>query len=154
MIKQTMLALASAAALGVGFVGSAEAVQITLGSNDYEVSTLTGTYNDLLADLSMNLWFTSSALDLSARRQANPGSSAFLAFDAGGLEGVGYSIPDRTFFNRQIFDPGYFTRVNTFAVGTLVEPEPEPVPEPTSMLGLLPIGAIAAGGALKKKVAA
>ena len=157
MLKQTILGLTSAVAVGIGFGGAAEAVQITLGNDDYEISTVSGTYNDLLPQLSTNPWFTSFTPSESAVIQANLGPSVFFAFDLGlGNGGIGYIIREGSgttgFFNRQTFDPDYFTTVNTFAVAELIDGvDPEPVPEPVSGLAILAAGAVVAGGALKQR---
>ena len=45
------------------------------------------------------------------------------------------------------------TAAYTFSLNVVSESVPEPVPEPASLLGLAAIGAVAAGGVLKKKAA-
>ncbi len=159
MFKQTVMGLARAVTLGIRFAGSAEAVQITLSGIDYEISTVTGTYNDLLPDLSNSPWFASESLSSIASGHAALGFNVLFAFSENSSSGTGSAFSDGSstlsVLNREILDPDYFTRVNTFAFAQRVSHvEPERIPEPASIFGLLTIGVVAARGALKKKVAA
>ena len=120
---------------------SVQAVPITLGDDQYVISTVEGTYNDLLPDLSNTPWFSSIALANSAARQAALSSNVFFAFSVGGGQGTGYSVLGggntlSTVLNRQILDPAFFTRQNTFALATLVPP-PTALAAPNTLLLLL-----------------
>ena len=119
--------------------------QITLGGNDYEVFTLTGTYSDLLPRLSTTPWFTSSQLAESAASQAHIGGNVFFAFgvNSGAVPGYVFNNGIRSAFYRYRQSP---TTVNTFALAELIGPvDPEPVPEPVSGLAILTVGAVVAG---------
>ena len=226
MIKQTMLALAGAAALGVGFAGSAEAGTLTLdfeefsplGSESVFISESQGfTFTPVIGDTRVvandqpnapntgsNTLLANGSFDSNAPTEfslsksdggtfnlmsflgaegRNTNGEFFPAFGSTTIEVVGTFVGGETIsqlfsldvfaeendaedfelfelndFNNLIsaqFIGGGATSGYAFSLDDIViSHPPESVPEPASMLGLLAIGAIAMGGALKKKVAA
>ncbi len=136
-----MLAASAAVIFFTAFSApSVKAVPITLGDDQYLISTVEGTYNDLLPELSDTPWFSSVGLAQSAVSQATL-ANVFFAFSVGGAEGIGFARLSGgsgvlTAFNRQIFDPSYFTTQNTFAVASLVSPSIV-VPAPNTLILIL-----------------
>lgn len=221
MFKQAMMALAGAAALGVGFAGSAEAITVNeitdfgnsvgtefflpegttevLGTNfGAEDGDLLRFAFDTLTTATISLdFFTGDANLLLFNGAGNPlfgdddagpgfdseisftfdpgeylvgiGRNNFAGFDANGNEIID-NDHDLCEPNPICNEAGILAFVDsetgssggpshdyrlTFSVPTsAISTDPTPVPEPASILGLVAISAVAAGGALKKKVAA
>ncbi len=137
-----MLIASAAVVFFTAFSGtSVQAVPITLGDDQYLISTVEGAYNDLLPDLSDTPWFSSVSLARSAVEQAVLGSDVLFSFSAGGQFGIGYTRLTSNggtafFYNRQLFDLPFFTTRNTFAVASLVSP-PTQVPAPNTLFLIL-----------------
>ena len=193
MFKQTMIGLAGAAALGVGFAGSADAASFNFewnfrSSDDF--FQLTGMVDgDLGADGKVrnlsNLMATFTdgitSYDFDTVTDANSffaldGSEVSLGFGGTsfGFEGGSEVIDGTTsLVGMQDLLAGTLSadvlgEANSITLSALltadecnngettcsfvaIEKPVGSVPEPASMLGLLTIGAVAAGGALKKK---
>lgn len=183
MFKQTMIALTSAVALGAAFAGSAEAVDFRFQFNNVangggvvegfvrgledngisaatsvEVTSNTAGFGigEFVGNPNRNSWtvtegiltnflFTSFGI-LNTSPAVTDSSLVLLGSTTGQVGVVAVGLTD---------EPGGFSAESVITTGltfTRVE-EAESVPEPASLLGLFAIGAVAAGGALKKKAA-
>ncbi|MEO1620123.1 MAG: hypothetical protein AAFU53_03715 [Cyanobacteria bacterium J06632_3] len=146
MLKKSTTAWLGAIAACLCLSSAANAVQIRLGDSDYDLTTVTGTYDDLRPTLSNNPWFNSRGTAAAASSQV-PADFAFFTFEEFGASFDVGVIAGRTLTFIRRPNSTFFTAPVTFAVGTPValEPEPEPtaVPEPASILGLLACGAVA-----------
>ncbi|NEQ43757.1 MAG: PEP-CTERM sorting domain-containing protein [Leptolyngbya sp. SIOISBB] len=210
MFKQTMIGLVGAAALGMGFVSSAEAVSfvsttgladadqtITFDEFVFDPGTpITNEYSSLGVEFSPTVFYSpqpSSAPGIQGNSignffftNQNPFSILFNDIQSAAVFGFATNSGNTTFtalldsvvvesfsnatdlvsptaffgFTDILFDEiqieiaansgldfGLLDNLQTKAPS-------QSVPEPASMLGLLTIGAVAAGGALKKKASA
>lgn len=157
MSKQLTTALVGAIALGMGLAGSAEAVQISLGGDKYEITTEFGRFRDLQTTLEDQPWWRDEDLAKSAAQQVadqfgdiefinGTNSGPFFAWRTFGENNFQFS-----FYSTESGEVGIGTRgqgsQETFAVATKI-------PEPASVLGLIGVGAVAAGSTLRKKATA
>ncbi len=158
MLTRILLLLTLSLTINMFFVRSADATIITVNGSDYELSSATGIYNDLRPMLAANPWFSSADLattflDQILEQVMSFSSSTLFAFEDFskiGIEqtGVGYyrrigaEFKQFGAFNRQSFDPDYFTNdINTFALATKIDLPPNSVSSPPGyfllLLGLL-----------------
>jgi len=189
MLKHLMVALASAAAIGVGFASNVEAAVLGSYQRQISESTAGGSWQGAVSIGGVGFGFSSNTVAGTtftvASNADDPEYSTFVALLTNGnsdsisleeslffpLEGIGigiFQLPDETLLFgvpagtdflgssiasisltlNEVFLDGYSY---TLAINSETS---EDVPEPASMLGLLAVGAVAAGGALKKKAAA
>lgn len=155
MFRTVALAAATATAATMAFANVAGAVQVTLDNLTYDVSTVSGTYDGLVASaLSQNPWFGNGSLATSAASQV--GADLGLP-NLGGIWGPYFTTGNSgnlvlgSFFDGStILGSTSITTVDslrTYAVATLAESEP--VPEPVTILGTLV--AIGLGSVMKRK---
>ena len=208
MFKQTVIGLAGAAAIGVGFAGSAEAAflypnsvenvngtfgapgalsssetlaEATLGNPDGQFiqlsdnTELTLKFENILSGVgTLRVWTFDTLFPAAAKIEVSSDNSTFIEliptasspgfFDDSptGFFDISLNIPSGFQFIKFTDLPGSIDG-DDFAGGTLgfdldavgfqATSQPTPVPDPASILGLVTIGAVAAGGALKTKVA-
>ena len=164
MLKKLAIACATATAFTVAASTAAEAVMITLGGTDYDVTTIMGTFSDNQALLESQPWFvdpgSASTLGNEAAMQIG---NAFGFPNFGGFAGplFGEAVESGSVLGSFAFFFGGFegpqeviaalNEEAVWAVATEIsaEPGPEPVPEPMSIFGSLV--ALGIGSQIKRR---
>lgn len=179
MLKQTMLALLGAVAVGISLGGSAKASHFTTGISDYKGHIHEGDlFEDITFDEGADWWELPVIAGKEITVQIDRGDMGnlvpnFQIYDGiadlgNGVSGLGllasYRNSSSPFLTAQYTPTNtglltgivstWLSQTGTYDISCTGCGHVESVPEPSSLLGLAVIGTVAARGALKKKLAA
>ena len=155
-MKKILVSLATATTIVAGSVfiaPSAEAITITLGTTQYDVTTRVGTYTQLESLLESQPWFGEEDILRDAAIQLGEEvefPNALFAFqeDLGGLVFLGVFVFPNPFAENGISFSNRVLLRNAPLTFTIAE-EVEEVPEPLTILGTITFGGFIAG--MKKR---